>query len=210
MTRTIAVERKDVSALVAVTFPEYAGRSFSVQISERVTFFNINWCGGTRYQYRSCSLTGQPLGSMDKYSKVPPWENPAEGKAIDIPRGACVVRHGIVAGKDAGITVFMRPDDVPPALQAPAEQCMPYEALVLVYTQSRKSHYNGQDRYEMARGDTKWGVGEAGKVGINETNFPTREQWEAAKAALIARGLLDKRGAITRTGRNVASGLRGR
>jgi hypothetical protein len=32
--------------------------------------------------------------------------------------------------------------------------------------------------------------------------FPTREQWDAAKSALIARGLINKNGAITSAGRN--------
>jgi hypothetical protein len=51
----------------------------------------------------------------------------------------------------------------------------------------------GKDRYDMAMDDARY---------AGEKTFPSREQWNAAKQALIEAGYLNKAGAITVKGKN--------
>lgn len=110
---TIKAKRKEVAPLVNATFPEYTGRKFSVEAAKSVTLYDLNWGGGTRNQYRTCTLSGDKLGSADKWNAVAPWVNLAEGKTVEIPRGAAIVMHSIFCGKDSGITIYMNLDDMP-------------------------------------------------------------------------------------------------
>ena len=48
------------------------------------------------------------------------------------------------------------------------------------------------DRYQLAQRDA------------GDASFPTRAEWDGAKAELIRRGFLDKRGTLTVAGRNAA------
>ena len=109
----IPVKRADVEPLVRATFPEYRGRKIRVQPRERVTFSSLNWEGGSRSQYRACTLTGQWTGSAAKYNAQAPWANQAEGKSVDIPPGACIVEHVMFCGKDLGLRIYVRPEDMP-------------------------------------------------------------------------------------------------
>ena len=112
----IAVKRADILALINATFPDYRGRKFKVIASGRVFFSDLNWSGGSRSQYRACTLDGKLTGTMDKYNHAHPWDHQAEGKTCEIPRGACVVRHSIFCGKDTGLTVYIHPEDMPKLL----------------------------------------------------------------------------------------------
>ena len=76
-------------------------------------------------------------------------------------------------------------------------------------TATRKSSYNGRDRYEMGRDELSYTPRGADdsyarkQIGLDAgLAYPTRTQWDVAKAGLIARGLLQKNGAITPAGRN--------
>jgi hypothetical protein len=88
-------------------------------------------------------------------------------------------------------------------LPAPAAELTELEKIVLAYTRARKSSYNGKDRYAMAAEDWQWKA-----RGKTDRPFHTRQAWDAAKADLAARGLLDKRGALTTAGRNASANLR--
>lgn len=200
--QTIHVKREDVAPLIGATFPGYQGRKLKVIAATRVEFNDLNWSGGSRSQYRACELTGKALGGMDAYNQAAPWNNPAEGQIIDLPRGACVVKQTIFRGHDTGLTFYIHPDDMPDRLM-PKADLAPIERMVLIYTKTRKASYGGKDRYDMAKNDASLGFSETGECGFkSEEGFPSREDWNAAKDALIARGLLNKRGAITNEGRN--------
>ena len=83
----------------------------------------------------------------------------------------------------------------------------PLEAVVLIYSATRKSSYNGKDRYDMANGEAEWGSSYAGNF-FPDGEFPPREDWNAAKSSLIDKGLLNKRGAVTLEGKNAAAQYR--
>jgi len=113
MSDPIKVSKKDVAAIVTATFPEYTGRKFKVNASGRVMLLDLNWSGGSRSQYRAATLDGKSLGGMDRWNHVWPGHNIAEGKTLDIPAGATVVRHSIFMGRDSGLTIFVNPNDMP-------------------------------------------------------------------------------------------------
>jgi len=72
---------------------------------------------------------------------------------------------------------------------APSEDLDSDEKVVLYCTRAMKSSYNGKSRRDYS--------------GL------TVDAWEAAKARLIGRGMLNKAGAITPAGRNAAADLKG-
>lgn len=100
----------DVWAVAGRAFPEYRGRSFSVAISGRVVLHDLNWGGGTKNIYKAVSLTQD--GAVNGLPALSPWNNPAEGQALDIPVGWAVVEHTIFCGRDMGLTIHINTDDM--------------------------------------------------------------------------------------------------
>lgn len=113
------VKRPDVAAIVNATFADYRGRKIRVGAAEKVSICDLNWSGGTRSQYRACALTGAPLGSLDRYNAMAPWDNPAEGQSLPLVPGACVVEHSYFCGKDSGLRIYVHPSDMPKMLPTP-------------------------------------------------------------------------------------------
>lgn len=114
----IKVKLAQVRTLVQATFPEYRGRKIVVKAASEVGLFGLNWCEGSRNQFRTCDLTGKALGSADKWNMTAPWANAAEGKHVPIPAGAVVVEHTIFQGRDCGLTLHVNPADMPLLLPA--------------------------------------------------------------------------------------------
>jgi hypothetical protein len=114
----IPVKRADVAAIVSATFPDYRGRKIKVLATESETIHDLNWSGGSRSEYRSCTLRGQYIGGADRYNQQAPWANQGEGKSVPIPPGAVLVRHSIFCGKDVGLTIYVNPADMPKLLPA--------------------------------------------------------------------------------------------
>ena len=121
MTSAVKVSRRDVDAIVRATFPDYRGRKLRVAAAETVTLHDLNWSGGTRAQYRSCTLAGRFLGGADKFNAQAPWANDGEGVALPVPAGSCLVEHSIFCGHDCGLTIFVNPADMPKYLPAPLQ-----------------------------------------------------------------------------------------
>jgi hypothetical protein len=186
-----------VAPMIRATFPSYKGKKFQVVAAESVTLHDLNWSGGSRCQYRACTLAGAPLGNADKFNAMAPWENPAEGQSLPIAPGACVVQHTLFCGSDLGLRIYVHPSDMAPLLP-PKEDLSRLESAILDATASFKSSYNGRDRYSMAKPESWSGPFH----GYTHDTFPSREEWAAAAMGLIAKGFLDKRGALTIKGRN--------
>lgn len=104
----MAESRKATKAQVRpwleATFPDYDGRKFRVELADKITLYDLHWSGGTRNEYRTCTLEGRPVGGTDEYAAMAPWNDPAEGKTFPIPVGFVVAEHSIFMGKDMGIT----------------------------------------------------------------------------------------------------------
>ena len=186
----------------------YSGRKFSAIVTDTITISSHDglWDGGSRTTYSLVNIeTGESVPASDNMSA--PWDNTRQDRTVTLRPGFAAIRHSIFCGKDMGLTFYVHPDNAAKLLPAPAAELSPYECTVLEATCSKKSHYMGKDRYQMAKDDcVDWNgqPREYGRrdYGIGDLPFPTREQWNAAKDSLISKGLLNKAGAVTVKGRN--------
>lgn len=110
------VSKKQIAPLLAATFPEYQGRKFFVQAAERVTLWDLNWCEGSRTQYRTATTGGDTINNKDTFNHVAPWANIAEGKDMPVPQGAIVASNRISQGRECGVTFYIHPSDMPKLL----------------------------------------------------------------------------------------------
>jgi hypothetical protein len=197
MRQAIYVTGDMVAPIVRGSFPAYRGKKFQVEATETVTLRDLNWSGGTRSEYRVCTIDGQPIGSTAKFAAMAPWDNPAEGATMPIVPGTAVVEHIMFCGSDLGLRIYVHPADMAPLLPPPADLSQ-LETAIIDATASFKASYNGKDRYASAKPES-WS---SPFHGYTAETFPSRQDWQAGVMALIERGFLDKRGALTIKGRN--------
>lgn len=114
----VQVSKKDVSAIVRASFPEWTGRKIRVKASESVRLHDLNWSGGTRSEYRACTLDGSEIESKYDLNAPAPWNNQFEGAKCDIPVGVAIVEHSYFCGKDSGLRIHVNPLDMPKFLPA--------------------------------------------------------------------------------------------
>jgi hypothetical protein len=177
-----------IRKIVNATFPSYKGRKFQLS-TDIPTRLDSYWSGGSRSFYSFYELnTGKVL---DVGSNHPFFEAGKPRELETLPPGIVIVKHSIFCGKDMGITIYANSGDLAPMLP-PKVELTQNEKIVLEYTRSLKSSYAGIKNYRFHEAKREKGI--------------CLEEWEAAKAALIERKLLNKRGAITPAGRNALSG----
>ena len=114
---------------------------------------------------------------------------PGLKEVSELPLNCALGRHSIFCGRDRGITLFVHPDNLR-SFQLEAPDTLSFdEKLVLVCTRCYKPSYAGRKNNRLYEA---------------QHYFPgfTEELWEAGKASLQAKGLLNKAGAITNDGRN--------
>lgn len=186
----------------------YDGKKFQAQVTATVTIPSDAglWSEGSRDTYQLIDLaTGEAVKASDNLTA--PWDGARKDREITLQPGYAVIRHTIARGKDMGLTFFVHPDNAAKLLPAPPAPLTPYELTVLEATCGKKSSYGGKDRYQMAQDDCRpFGDSPSSYLksyGLDAaTPFPSRAQWDEAKALLIGKGLLNKAGAVTPAGRN--------
>ena len=176
--------------LARVAFPAYSGRRYKLRVVDPATPMNITsyWDGGSRSYYAFVNLATKAVVTV-----------PQNGSGFDrpigptpIPEGCALIEHSIFQGHDVGITIHLRTENATAMLPKPVELTRD-EKIVLIATRSLKSSYGGVRDYRFHEASRETGI--------------TAERWNVAKDALIGRGLLNRAGAITDTGRNaVGSG----
>jgi hypothetical protein len=194
---TIYLEPNDPAAqkLNAATF-RYSGRTFQARVHEHGGMsLTSYWDGGSKSNYRVVELATMksiPIPENGSgFTAVDRAYGPA-GLPLDLPAaGYAVVEHSIFCGKDTGITIHLHAENAAALLPAPVELTWE-ERVVLAATKSLKSSYAGISdyRYHEAHRETRI----------------TRAEYDAAKGSLIARGMLNKAGAVTVAGKNAKSG----
>lgn len=187
----------DPNMIPAALRSGYNGNKFKAVVCTQTTIPSDAglWSGGTRDTYQLIHLeTGRAVTASDNMSS--PWNAARKDQDITLQPGFAVVEHSVFCGKDMGLTFFVHPDNAAKLLPAPSAELTDHEAIVLQATCSYKSSYNGMTRYDMAKRDHEYSWKE------NKSPFATRGQWDAAKQSLIAKGLLNKAGAVTPAGRN--------
>lgn len=113
MENRIKVSKKEVKPIIEATFPEYTGKKFFVVFTEKVSFYDLNWSGGTKSDYVSCDFEG----NTHNLPSLAPWNNPIEGKTVEIPEGILIVKHSYFCGQDSGITIYSNPKNAPKYLK---------------------------------------------------------------------------------------------
>lgn len=116
----IKVASKDVKHIIAATFPKYRKRQVIIKATTSVTFSDLNWSGGTKSEYRACTIDGRPVEAKYDMSAPAPWNNPFEGKTAELPVGAVVVEGGYFCGKERMLYINVNPENMPKFLPEPA------------------------------------------------------------------------------------------
>jgi hypothetical protein len=103
------VTKKEVAPIVAACFPEYKGRKFSIAAARTYALTNY-WDGGSRNYCVAYDLaTGKRADALS--STANPFRPEAHG-VIEIPAGVVIVEHSISCGKDVGICIYVRPENL--------------------------------------------------------------------------------------------------
>lgn len=106
------IPAKQVKSIIKATFPKYRKRSVYIKQGESITFHDVNWSGGTKAEYQACTINGDSLDRKVDMGRAAPWNNPFEGKTIDIPPGMVVVEGGYFCGKERMLYITVNPVDM--------------------------------------------------------------------------------------------------
>ena len=100
------ITRKEAQPILKAINSDYAGRKISVKFTNRVSFYDTNWGGGTRNQYTAVNMNTSKASTF--YAPAP-WINPVEGQSIELPENILIVEHSHFCGRDMGITIYAHP-----------------------------------------------------------------------------------------------------
>jgi hypothetical protein len=190
--REMYVKHDDSSvvSIVKAAFPSYSGRTVRLKTLTLPMSVRSYWGGGSRDYYAFVRLGDKKTAAV--HSNHPAFEPSQPSEVTSLPPGVVIVEHSIFCGKDHGITIYARPEDLNPALlAAPMPELSDDEKNCLDKTCGLKNSYGGESNIRFKRSGM------------------TLERWEAAKASLLAKGFINKAGAATNEGRNANSQLRG-
>lgn len=112
------VTRKEIAPLVDACYPDYKGRKFSVAAAKTYALTNY-WDGGSR-----CYCVAYDLATGKKADALNATANPFRSEAhgvIEIPVGIVIVERSIFMGKEAGVTIYVRPENLAKLLPRTAE-----------------------------------------------------------------------------------------
>ena len=114
--KRLELKSKDVKPIINATFPKYRKRKVIVKITNKVRFYDLYWSGGTRSEYRACTVSGKAIDSKANMNGPAPWNNPYEGLEIDLPVDAVIVEGGHFCGKPQTLYINVHPDNMPKLL----------------------------------------------------------------------------------------------
>lgn len=184
MRQRIALEVNQVPAALRGA---YNGRKFEAVLTDSVHLTQTYWSGGSRSTYRAVRLADGRAESLPGNPNPPQFGGNMEGQTIPLSPGFAIIEHSIFMGKDMGLTFYIHPDNAGKFLPEP-DGVDKFERIVLAATRTYKASYGGVKNLRF--------------VEAHKCTKITAEDYEAAKARLIARKLLNKAGAITAKGKN--------
>ena len=109
----IQIKSSELKNIINATFPENKKRKVYVEAVTEVTFYDLNWSGGTQNQYRACTIDGQPIEAKVDLNFLAPWKNKFEGMKIAIPKDVVIVCQSIFCGKELSLFAYVHPDNMP-------------------------------------------------------------------------------------------------
>jgi hypothetical protein len=177
---TVYLERSDptVDRILRAAFPACAAKRVAAHVQESVHFYGTQWDEGCKREYAMVRLDN--LLHVDVPVQLFMEHSALHDGTHEIPQGCVVVVH--VYGRNGETFEILAPAaTISPMLPAPVVLTED-ERTVLIATWSFKA----SSRFVEAK----------------RASGITLERYEVAKTALIERRFLDKRGAITASGRN--------
>ena len=114
----------DLERVFRSVFTGYRGRKFRVNVTDHVSMTDTYWDGGSKSDYAVVDLASgrrRVIPDLISGGFLPTANAALEAfRNVTIPKGVVIVRHSIFCGKDTGLTLMVRADDLPPTL---AEVC---------------------------------------------------------------------------------------
>ncbi|OBQ43595.1 MAG: hypothetical protein AN484_11695 [Aphanizomenon flos-aquae WA102] len=175
---------KTMKELAAKVF-NYSGRKYKV-VPQLNYCLNNYWDGGSKER---CVLVNRENGEF--HAPSDDTKNPFKvvaHKSFEIPKGYFIITHTISMGKDAGITFYVRPEEMPKDLASGDYDLTFEQKVVLSCFFSFKSSYAGIKDYRKSNG----------------LALISSQEWDNAKASLIEAEYINARNAITTKGKNAA------
>lgn len=183
--QTIYLEKSQVPQSIR---GDYAGNKFRAEIVNTVYIPSDAglWGGGSRTVYSAIRLTDGRSVPIPGQSSAP-WDTDRKENTIGLKPGFAIVAHSIFRGKDMGLRFFVHPDDAAKLLpHDQSNNLSESEIKFLAIVAKIKSSYRREYFQKAGFSDSK----------IQET-----------KTRLVELGFLNKSGAITVSGRNIAGNV---
>ena len=180
----------EVQEIARAAFPDYNGKKFGLEAFQGPMNLASYWDGGSRTFYAVIDLNTKKAVEIPQSGTMFDKETYHASK---LPYNIAIVAHKISSGKDAGITIYLNPENLTKMLPAPDDVTWA-EKVVLAATIGLKSSYAGIKDYRF-------------REALQDTGI-TRVEWEQAKESLIQKGMLNKAGAIQDKGKNAIGNIR--
>lgn len=175
-----------VVELANLAFVNYKGKKYKVDVSDHPISLESYWSGGSRDYHHVVKLSTKQVVEVPQNGTM--FDKKLENKTFPCPDYA-VITHSIFQGKDLGITISIHPDNMN-QLILPEKTIISFnELIVLCATKTLKNTYGGRTNIRFTEANYKFKISNA--------------EWAEAVQLLITKGMLNKAGAITNSGRNV-------
>ena len=172
----------EVKEIAKLAFPEYRGNKFSVTTFDGPMELRSYWDSGSRDYWAIVNLLNKRVKTVPENGS--PYIRTVY-KLSKLPPNFAVVRY--YKGRFEDITIYIGQENLSKMLP-PTNEISWEEKVVLSATRSLKSSYAGIPNYRFYEAHRDTGI--------------TEQEWNVAKSNLISKGMLNKAGAITNSGRN--------
>jgi hypothetical protein len=98
----IKVKKADVARIIAATFPDYRGQKIRVRPATSESLQDLNWSGGSRSQYRACTLDGRSLGTSAEYHTHRPHHHLSSGRYAETSPSSALTGRNALSRASAG------------------------------------------------------------------------------------------------------------
>lgn len=91
-------------------YPDYKGRKFFLEVTEKEFDVTSYWDEGSRTYYKFVNPNGDVLHLPDTH---PFHQHNKENRIAKLVPGLACVRHTIFCGHECGLTIMLHPNDMP-------------------------------------------------------------------------------------------------
>lgn len=106
------LRKADVKSILEITFPEYKGRKYELEIVSETYLRNRDWAGGTHSDYRLLAEVNNEIQIKSAPDFRPSKALSYEQEKVLIPKNGMIVSHNYFCGHDCGIRIYISPDSI--------------------------------------------------------------------------------------------------